>query len=145
MKRGVSWACCLLLLLGAGQASALDYGAVTSSSAILYDSPSTKGKKLFVVSRYTPLERVVTLSDWVKVRYQDGTLGWIEKRDLGSKRYVVVTAALADVRQHPNAAAPEARKQVALELMEDTRTGWIRVRHAGGASGYVKATAVWGD
>ena len=38
-----------------------------------------------------------------------------------------------------------ARKQVALEFLEDTRTGWIHVRHASGASGYVKASAVWGD
>jgi SH3 domain protein len=148
MRTGLAGICFLALLLGAGRASALDYAAVASSSAILYDSPSTQGKKLYVVSRYTPLELIVSLSKWVKVRYQDGSLGWVQKRDLGSKRYVVVTAALAPVHQHPSAASPvvfEARKQVALEFLEDTRTGWIRVRHAGGASGYVKAASVWGD
>lgn len=148
MRTALTRICFLALLLGAGQASALDFGAVTSASAILYDSPSTQGKKLYVVSRYTPLERVVSLSNWVKVRYLDGTLAWVQKRDLGSKRYVVVTAARADIRQRPTAASPvifEARKQVALEFLEDTRTGWIRVRHASGASGYIKASAVWGD
>jgi SH3-like domain-containing protein len=149
MNNGVTAIFCLLaLLLGAGQARALDYGAVASPSAILYDSPSAAGKKLYVISRYTPLERVVTLSDWVKVRTQDGSLGWVEKRALGATRYVVVTDALATVRQRPDSTSPvvfEARRQVALEFMEDTRTGWIRVRQSSGASGYVKATAVWGD
>ncbi len=128
--------------------SALDYGSVAGSSAILYDSPSLKGKKLFVVSRYTPLELVVSLNDWVKVRNQDGTLGWVEKRALGSARFVVVTAALADVRKAPDSAAAmvfQARKQVALEWLENTGTGWIKVRHPDGAAGYVKALDVWGD
>ncbi len=149
MKKGVTRAVCLLaLLLGAGQASALDYAAIASPTAVLYDAPSAAGKKLYVVSRYTPLELVVTLSDWIKVRTQDGSLGWVEKRALGGARYVVVTDALATVRQRPDPAAPvvfQARKQVALEFLEDTRTGWVRVRHANGGSGYVKATAVWGD
>lgn len=138
----------LVLLLGAGQASALDYGAVATPSAILYDAPSAAGKKLYVVSRYTPLELVVTLSDWIKVRTQDGSLGWVEKRALGGARYVVVTDALAAVRQRPDAAAPvvfQARRQVALEFLEDTRAGWIKVRHAGTATGYIRAAAVWGD
>jgi SH3-like domain-containing protein len=147
MSRGIAGALTLLLLLGAGGASALDYGAVASPSAIVYDAPSTQGKKLYVVSRYTPLELVVTLSDWVKVRSQDGSLGWVEKRALGGKRYVVVTSALADVRQQPDDHAPvvfTARKQVALEFIEDTRAGWIRVRDLQGATGYVKATSIWG-
>ncbi len=148
MNNGVSRVLCLaLLLLGAGQARALDYGAVSTPGAILYDSPSAAGKKLYVVSRYTPLELVVTLSDWIKVRTQDGSLGWVEKRALGGRRYVVVTDDLAAVRQRPESGAPvvfQARKQVALELLQDTGTGWIRVRHASAGSGYVKASAVWG-
>lgn len=147
MRTGISAVSFLALLLGAGNVSALDYGAVASPSAILYDAPSTQGKKLYVVSRYTPLELVVTLSGWVKVRNQDGSLGWIETRALGSKRYVVVTSSLADVRQRPDdqaALAFQARKQVALEFLEDTGTGWLRVRDLDGVSGYIKASAVWG-
>ena len=141
-------ACFPLLLAWAGPASALDYGAVAGSSAILYDAPSLKAKKLFVVSRFTPFELVVSLNDWVKVRNQDGSLGWVEKRSLGSARYVVVTAAVADVRQAPDSGAAlvfQARKQVALQWLENTGTGWIKVRHPDGAAGYIKALDVWGD
>lgn len=137
-----------VLLTGAGSASALDYGAIATTSAILYDSPSTHGKKLYVVSRYTPLELVVSLKRWVKVRNQDGTLAWVQKSDLGTRRYVVVTKALATVRQRPAGNAPavfQVRKQVALELVRDTGAGWLSVRALNGASGYVRADAVWGD
>ncbi len=136
------------LLLAAGNARALDFGSVGAPSAILYDAPSLKGKKLYVVSRYTPLELVVSLNDWVKVRYQDGSLAWVEKRALGTARYVAVTADLASVRQTADAAGPVAfqvRKQVALELLENTGTGWLKVRHPDGATGYIKAIDVWGD
>ena len=134
MRRWLAIACFPALLAWAGSASALDYGAVASTSAILYDAPSLKAKKLFVVSRYTPFELVVSLNDWVKVRNQDGTLGWVEKRALGTARYVVVTAGLADVRKTPDSGAAlafQARKQVALEWLGNTGTGWIKVRHPG--------------
>lgn len=148
MKRYLAMACFLALSTATGAALALDYGSVVNPSAILYDAPSLKAKKLYVVSRYTPLELVVSLNDWVKVRDQAGSLTWIEKRALGNARYVVVTAALADVRQTPDTAAAlvfQARKQVALEWLERTGAGWIKVRHPDGAIGYIRTLEVWGD
>ena len=56
-----------LLALAAHTAHALDYGSVANQSAVLYDAPSLKAKKLYVASRYLPLEQVVQLNDWVKV------------------------------------------------------------------------------
>ena len=148
MKRYWPIACLSALLAWAGSAAALDYGSITGQSAILYDAPSAKARKLYVVSRYTPLELVVTLDAWVKVRTQDGSLAWAEKRNLGNARYVVVTAVLANVRKSPDPAAAlvfQARKQVALEWLENTGTGWIKVKHPDGATGYVRVNEVWGD
>ena len=132
----------------AGQALALEYASVTESSAVLYDAPSTKAKKIFVVSRYWPLEQVVTLDAWIKVRDSSGSLAWIEKRDVSNKRFVVVTVPLATLRPLPEdggVAIMQARQQVALEWLETTGTGWLKVRHADGLTGYVKTTEVWGD
>ena len=138
----------IALLAAAGSAHALDYVSVADSSAILYDAPSVKAKKLFVASRYLPLEQVVSLDAWVKVRDSSGSLAWVEKRALSGKRFVVVTPTLAEVRQTPgeNAAVVlQARQQVALEWLESTDTGWLKVRHRDGATGYVRTTDVWGD
>lgn len=136
------------LLAAAGYARALDYVSVAGESAILYDAPSVKAKKIFVVSRYWPLEQVVGLDAWVKVRDSSGSLAWIERHAVSNKRFVVVTAALAAMRQAPEddaAAVIQARQQVVLEWLEGTGTGWLKVRHADGMTGYVKTTDVWGD
>jgi len=137
----------IALLATAGSAHAMDYVSVADSTAILYDAPSLKAKKVFVISRYMPLEQVVILDNWVKARDSSGSLFWIEKRALSSKRFVVVTAVFAAVRQAPETGAAvifQARQQVALEWLESTGTGWVKVRHLDGVTGYVSTADVWG-
>ena len=136
------------LLCGASAAHAVDYVSVSESSAILYDAPSLKAKKLFVVNRYMPFEQVVTLDNWVKVRDRSGALYWMEKRVLSSKRYVFSLPPLLDVRAEADFGAArlfQVRQQVALERLESTGTGWVKVRHQDGDVGYVRSAEVWGD
>ncbi|OGS83115.1 MAG: hypothetical protein A2061_03435 [Gallionellales bacterium GWA2_59_43] len=137
-----------LLLCGSGAAYAVDFVSVAEDSAILYDAPSLKAKKLFVVNRYMPFEQVVVLDNWVKVRDRSGGLYWVEKRVLSGKRYVFALPPLMDVRAAPDFGATtvfRVRQQVALERIESTGTGWIKVRHRDGESGYVRSTEVWGE
>jgi len=137
-----------LLLCSASSACAVDYVSVREASAILYDAPSIKAKKLFVVNRYMPFEQVVTLDSWVKVRDRTGALYWVEKRTLSSDRYVYALLPLVDVRAEANSGSArvfQVRQQIALELLESTGTGWIKVRHKDGNVGYVRSTDVWGD
>jgi SH3-like domain-containing protein len=148
MRAAAAIAGLIVLLTATVAAHALDFASVAKPSAILYDAPSLKAGKLYVVSRYSPLERVVNLNDWVKVRDQSGAMAWIEKSALSDTRYVVVTATLADVHQAADAKSPlvfQARKQVALEWLEDTNIGWVKVRHQDGTTGYISITDVWGD
>lgn len=136
------------LLCGMNAACAVDYVSVGESSAILYDAPSVKAKKLFVVNRYMPFEQIVTLAKWVKVRDRSGALYWVEKRVLSSQRYVFALPPLLDVRAEPDMGAArlfQVRQQVALEFLESTGTGWIKVRHQDGDVGYVASAEVWGD
>lgn len=137
----------LLAWLAAGAAHALDYVSVADSATVLYDAPSQKARKIFVASRYLPLEQVVSLDNWVKVRDSSGGLAWIEKRSLSSKRFVVVTAPLAAVRRAPEENAAiifKAKQQVALEWLENTGSGWIKVRQPDGTAGYLRAAEIWG-
>ena len=136
-----------MLLCGANAALAIDFVSVSEGSAILYDAPSTKAKKLFVVNRYMPFEQIVTLDNWVKVRDRSGGLYWVEKRMLSSKRYVYALLTLLDVHTAPDlnaARAFQVRQQVAMEHLESTGTGWIKVRHHDGNVGYVRSIEVWG-
>lgn len=132
--------------LAAGSAQAIEYRSVDSATT-LYDAPSVKGKPLFVIKRFTPVEPVVSLEGWTKVRDAEGGLAWIEKKHLSEQRTVLVTASLAQVRREANDDAPlvfEAQKGVALEFVEPAVAGWARVRHRDGISGYVRASQVWG-
>lgn len=59
----------------------------------------------------------------------------------------MVKAALADVRSAAEDKAPlvfQAEQNVVLDLNELTGTGWARVTHRDGQSGFIKVTAVWG-
>jgi SH3-like domain-containing protein len=132
---------CLLLLAAFG-AGAAEFRSVQESAAVLYDAPSRAATPLFVVQRNYPLEVIVNLDAWIKVRDHAGALSWIEKKALGDKRMVLVTGASAEVRVR---AVFGAAQNVALELVEATPNGWLRVRHADGAAGFVRAAQVWGD
>ncbi len=137
----------VLLLCSAAAAHAVNFVSVSADKAILYDAPSVKAKKLFVVNRYMPFEQVVTLDGWVKVRDRSGGLYWMEKHVLSNKRYVFALQPLIDVRAEPALSAArlfQVRQQIALEWLASTGTGWIKVRHQDGNVGYVRSTEVWG-
>jgi SH3 domain protein len=138
----------LLMLLAVSPAAiAFDFVSV-AEPAILYDANSLKAKKMFVATRYLPLEQVVMLESWVKVRDVSGKLFWIEKRQVSNKRYVMVTVPLTSVRSNPEDNAEvvfKATQQLALEWLGNAGNGWVKVRHADGTMGYVKSVDVWGD
>ena len=129
-------------------AQGADYRSVQENAAVLYDAPSRAATPLFVVQRNYPLEVIVNLDAWIKVRDHAGALSWVEKKALGDKRMVLVTGASAEVRVRAEEGAPAAfvaAQNVALELVEVTPNGWLRVRHADGAAGFVRAAQVWGN
>jgi SH3-like domain-containing protein len=134
------------LLLAAGAAAALDYRSV-AEVAVLYDAPSQKAKPLFVIAAGTPVEAVVTLDAWVKVRDMGGDLAWIERRQLAEQRTLQVRAERAQVRAAAEESASvvfSAEPNVLLELLEPGPAGWLKVRHRDGQQGFVKTAQVWG-
>jgi len=136
----------LAALLAASAAQALDYRTVTEA-APAYDAPSAKSKPMFVVLAGTPVELVVSLDGWSKVRDNRGDLIWIEKKHLADKRSVIVRAERAQVRAAAADKAAlvfEAERDVVLELVEALPGGWVKVRHRDGQNGFLKATQVWG-
>lgn len=130
-----------------------EFSAV-ADPAVLYDAPSAKAKPLFVLGRDTPVEVVVPLEGWTKVRDPGGTIGWIEKKHLADKRTLAVRAPVADIRASPDDGAPvvfRAEQNVLLELAEPVNAatatanpGWVKVRHRDGQSGFVRVVQVFG-
>ena len=143
----------LIAVALATTAAAADFKSA-ADAVVLYDAPSAKAKPLFVLGRDTPLEVIVPVEGWSKVRDATGTIGWVERKSLGDRRTLVVRAALAEVRANPDDNAPivfRAEQNVLLELAEPAATaaatsmpGWVKVRHRDGQTGFVRITQVFG-
>ena len=127
-------------------APAADFRSVSENVTVLYDAPSAKAKKLFVVSRGYPFEVVVVVEGWSKVRDAHGDMTWIESRLLADRRTVLVRTPLAQVRETADDNAPvvfQAQQNVLLELVE-VAGAWLRVRHSDGQAGYIRVDQAWG-
>ena len=139
----------LSALIAAGlaiPAVAIEFRTVDTAT-VLYDAPSRKGSKLFVIKRGTPVELVVNLEGWAKVRDSEGGLAWIESEYLAKRHSLVVIVERAQIRQSADEAAPlvfTAVKDVALDYLETAPGGWVKVRHRDGQSGYVRVDQIWG-
>jgi SH3-like domain-containing protein len=136
----------VLGLLVSPSALAIDFRSVAQPAAVLYDAPSLKARKLFVLNQGYPVEVVVTLDAWLKVRDASGELAWIEAKNLSTQRFVMVKVTRAEVRRAPDEAAPVVflvEQDGLLEVIE-TADNWAHVRHRDGAIGYIRITQVWG-
>lgn len=130
---------------GAGKASA--YFEVASAAAVLYDAPSERARKQFIVVRGTPLEQVAVINKWVKVRDQSGDVMWIEREALGPARHVVANT-LAALRKTPHASGElvaQIERGVLLDVLDaGAPSGWLQVRLRDGSTGFVSASETWG-
>ncbi len=136
-----------VLLLAAPVASAVDFKSVGAAPVILYDTPSTKGTRMYIAPRGMPLQVVSSYAEWVKVRDANGELAWTESKGLSPRRNLVVRTPGAKVFTGPDETSQvlmTADRGVLLELVDPTALTWIRVRHRDGIDGYVRANDVWG-
>ncbi len=127
-------------------AYALEFRSVGEPAAICYDAPSLKAQKLYILSQGYPVEVVVKLEGWTKVRDDTGEFAWVENAHISDRRTVMVKVAGAEIRQLASDNATvvfTAEKNVFLELLELT-SGWAKVRHNDGATGFVKISQIWG-
>jgi SH3-like domain-containing protein len=147
LPRSLAFGVGMLLACVHGAARAADFSSIAENAAVLYDAPSAQAKKLYVIGRGYPVEVIVVIERWVKIRDAGGELAWIEAKDLTARRTVMVKTPLADIREAAEDRAPlvfRAEQSVLLDLVELTGTGWARVTHRDGQSGYIKLSQVWG-
>jgi SH3-like domain-containing protein len=138
----------VLLSFNTHVGAALEYLSIADNAVIMYNAPSIKADKLYVVSRYLPVEAIVRVEGWIKVRDSSGTLSWVEQKAISGKRFVVVIKQQAQVYQAADINSTLlflAQKDVVFEWLENSSNGWVKVRHRDGQSGYVKTTQIWGS
>jgi len=153
-RRALAHACVAAAAFAACAALAAEFRVTGEAPTLLYDAPSAKARPLFVYGRDVPVEVLVSVEGWTKVRDVGGAIGWIASKGLADKRMLVVRGAAADVRANPDDAAPvvfRAEQNVLLELAESASSpattatpGWVKVRHRDGQVGFVRLPQVFG-
>ena len=124
------------------------FTSIGDKPAIVFDAPSVKAAKTFILVRQQPVEVLVKLDKWIKIRDADNTVGWVESTAVDPKRHAQVSAAIADIRSMPNPASSlvfEAQRAVILEITGVATDGWLPVRHRDGQQGFVRKSQVWGE
>ena len=140
--------CGCLLLAGATFAQAAEYRSIAPSFAILYNAPTERARKMFIAPHGMPVERILDLDGWTKIRDAEGDLSWVATQALSDKRTVVVTAVRTSVLAAMTDTAPlmaTADKGVLFDMTTPAQAGWVGVRHQDGTAGYVRSNEVWGD
>jgi len=142
---GLALSLSLVMPVAVGQS--IDYKSIGAEPAVFYDAPSQRGLKLFVAPRGMPVEVIVGQGEWVRVRDAAGDFAWVERKALSDRRMLVAQVQAA-VRSGPDPTAPivfRVQKGVLLEMLKPVAAGWVNVRHADGASGFINAAEVWGE
>lgn len=128
-------------------AHAAEFRSILPAKAIAYDAPSAEAKKLYVMSQGYPVEVIVNLGAWVKVRDQLSGLSWVEGASLDKKRMVLVTDH-TDIKAAESAESKllaTVEKDLVLELLSPKiNRGWVKVKHRDGVVGYIQSSAIWG-
>ena len=104
-----------------------------------------------MLGRDYPLEVIVNVEGWLKVRDAGGTVAWVERKALADRRTLVVRTPVAEILANADASAPlvfKAEQNVLLELVDPGQAmatpGWAKVRHRDGQTGFVRIGQVWG-
>ncbi|MBP6058151.1 MAG: SH3 domain-containing protein [Nitrosomonas sp.] len=137
-----------ILLMSNHVIAEMEYFSIAENAVVMYDAPSLKADKLYVAGLYLPVEVVVNVDGWAKVRDSSGSLAWVEKKVLSQHRYVIVTVPLADIYQSADTNSTlvfQAEENIVMEWLDSDVKGWVKVRHSDGQTGYVKINQVWGS
>jgi SH3-like domain-containing protein len=130
------------------QSAYAEFRSVAFAKTILYEAPSATTKRVYLVGEGYPLEIIVNLGDWLKVRDPYGTLSWAESKNLQSKRTVIVKVDKANIYKDPeskSALVATIEKDVVIELSDPLiANGWIKVRYQQDLDGYIQTSQVWG-
>lgn len=145
-KNGARLCLLVALTLFAHAAQALEFRTAAKHGVVLYETPSNKGRKLFTVSSSTPFEVLVEQGEWLRIRDQKGAIAWIKKQDASAHRHLQVIRA-GSVHKDANAKSAvifRTEPDLLLEMLENTKAGWVKIKHRDGLVGFIRIEEIWG-
>jgi SH3-like domain-containing protein len=120
--------------------------SVAGSKANLRSGPGVRYAVRWVYGRGLPLRLLSRRGNWYKVTDFEGSKGWIYKKLLSNRPYVIVKKKQANIRSGPGTKYKllgRAKYGVVFKTLRH-RHGWVKVRHAKGLVGWISRDLLWG-
>jgi SH3 domain protein len=126
-----------------------DFISVKVKQAILFEGPSKTTEKRYIVTEGYPLEVLVNLKDWKKVKDHNGKISWIESKYTHNERTVLILKDDAVIFNQANDNSHKLAnvdKSVVLKLNSTLLVGnWAEVKtQIEGLIGFINIEEVWG-
>ncbi len=152
---GVAWLALIAAAIASPRACAVDgdpaaklprFASLRSDEVNLRVGPGRNYPIGWVLARKgMPVEIIAQFEHWRKIREPEGSEGWIQERMLTSRRAVMITGTIRNLRHEPSAASAivaRAEPGVVAALLE-CRAEWCRIS-ADHLTGWVRRDEVFG-
>ncbi len=137
----------LLLLLGpALSAHAIEMVSVDRPKINMRSGPGTNHSILWELGQGYPLMVIGRQGNWLRVRDFEGDRGWVYRPLVGRAPHLVVKEKIVNIRSGPGTrfrVVGQAKYGVVLRTLE-RGSGWVKVQHENGLSGWISRTLLWG-
>ncbi|MDR2682004.1 MAG: hypothetical protein LBB29_03085 [Holosporaceae bacterium] len=91
-----------------------------------------------------PMMMIAEFNEWCKVKFFDGTEGWVHKNMISRKNTVIIVEEYAVMYKYASKSHPIAKieKNVICWVLKK-ESNWIKVE-VGGIKGWIEAKQIWG-
>ncbi|MFC1827130.1 SH3 domain-containing protein [Thermodesulfobacteriota bacterium] len=145
----------LLLLIAVwpfcAEAAGIRMVSVAGEKVNLRKGPSTQDPIIWELGKGFPLKVIGSKGSWLKVSDFEDDVGWVYKNLVSRKPHLVVktnknTRVRVNIRSGPGTKyeiVGKAEYGVVFETLE-RGTGWVKVKHEKGLTGWIKRSLLWG-
>lgn len=136
----------LAFLLFFTSAAYAEMVSISRTRAQMRSGPGEKYQPKWELGVGYPLKVVGRKGNWLKVTDYENDGGWVSKKLVTKKPYMIVKNKKAIIRNGPGEKqriVGEANRGVVLRTIKHKK-GWIRVQHESGLTGWVRRDLLWG-
>lgn len=132
--------------LGAAASHAQQMVSVARPEVNMRSGPGTRFDAVWSLIRGYPLRVIGRRGGWLKVRDFEGDQGWVFRPLTARTPHYIVKAQDANLRARPSTRSRIVGRLSYGDVLRTLgkRAGWVRVRQANGASGWVARSLLWG-
>ncbi|MCK5323386.1 MAG: SH3 domain-containing protein [Desulfobulbaceae bacterium] len=120
--------------------------SIANEKVNLRSGPGKKYSVLWELGKGFPLQIVSSKGNWLKVTDFEKDTGWIYKKLITDKRHLIVKKKRVNIRNKPGKNGNiigKANYGVVFRTLE-TKSGWAKVKHENGLTGWIKRDLLWG-